>query len=358
MDNTPEQQKSPSDERESPHERPKSPSGPRWAPFAAPSPRVTAALAAAMLAVGVAVGAAIGPAPSASFAGASGLPLPVLLRTLGVGAAQPGATTSTAAVQPPPVAAAATPVPARRRRRRHHKAAAPEAASSAGTPTAGSETSAPTEGSAPPPTTSKGKAAPLPPVKKVWLIELAGSSFAEAAAQPTAAPYIGSQAVALGTLLSGWSALDASAFANGAALIAGSPPPADLGGSVLDTIVQPPCPASSPQGEGAGAAQCAPDTPAGLTAADEFLEQTIPAIVASGPYRENGLIVVTFATVASASATGLPSGASTATLTSQPPAGALLISPFVAAGARSSITFTPQSPERSLDKLLRDQQSK
>jgi hypothetical protein len=342
MDNTPEQQKSPREKRRS--------------PFLAPSPRVTAALAAAMLAIGVAVGAAIGPAPSASFAGASGLPLPLLLRTLGVGAAgRPAATTTTASVQPPAVAAAATPLPAKRRRRHHKAAATQEATSPAGTPTSGSEEGAPSEGSAPsstPSPTGKSKTGTLPAVTKVWLIELAGSSFGEAAAQPAAAPYIDTQAVRQGTLLSGWSALDASTFANDAALLASSPPLADPGRSVLDTIVQPPCP------EGAAAAQCAPDTPGGLTAADEFLKQVVPTITATSAYRENGLIVVTFATVASASATGLPSGATTATLTSQPPAGALLISPFVTAGARSSVAFTATSPEQSLEKLLRDQQTK
>ncbi|HXN39470.1 MAG TPA: hypothetical protein VN892_15645 [Solirubrobacteraceae bacterium] len=305
---------------------------------------MTAALAAVMLAIGVAVGAAIGPAPSASFAGSSGLPLPVLLRILGVGAAARQSTTGTASVQPPPVAETATPAPAGRRRR-HIKAAATGPASTTAPST---ETSAPSESAPSPTPTSTGtpKAAKLPPVTKVWLIELSGSGFGEAAAQPAAAPYIDTQAVHQGTLLSGWSALDASSFANDAALLASSPP------QLLDTIVQPACP------EGAAAAQCAPDTPGGVKAADEFLEQVLPTITATGPYRENGLIVITFATVASATATGLPSGATTATLTSQPPAGALLISPFVTAGARSSIAFTPQSPAQSLEKLLRDNRTK
>jgi len=173
------------------------------------------------------------------------------------------------------------------------------------------------------------------------LIELAGSTFAEAAAQATAAPYIDTQAVPTGTLLSGWSALDASAFASEAALLAEPAP------QLLDTIVQPPCP------EGAAAAQCAADTPGGLTAADEFLRASLPTITSTAAYRENGLIVVTFASVASASATGLPAGASSATLTSQPPSGVLVISPFAAAGAKSSTAFTAASPKQSLEKLLR-----
>jgi hypothetical protein len=295
------------------------------------------------LAIGVAVGAAIGPAPSTSFAGSSGLPLPVLLRMLGVGAAARQSTTGTTGVQPPPVAETATPAPARRRRR-HSKVAATQGPANTTAPS--SETTAEATPSPAPTSTGAPKTSKLPPVSKVWLIELAGSGFGEAAAQPAAASYIDTQAVHQGTLLSGWSALDASTFANDAALLASSPP------QLLDTIVQPPC------AEGAAAAQCAPDTPGGVKAADEFLEQVLPTITATAPYRENGLIVVTFATVASATATGLPSGAGTATLTSQPPAGALLISPFVTAGARSSIVFAPQSPAHSLEKLLRDNRTK
>ena len=45
--------------------------------------------------------------------------------------------------------------------------------------------------------------------------------------------------------------------------------------------------------------------------------------------------------------------ATSATLTSQPPVGALLISPFVAAGASSSVAFDATAPAQSLEKLLR-----
>ncbi len=75
----------------------------------------------------------------------------------------------------------------------------------------------------------------------MWLIELAGTSFADAVAQPTAAPYIDTQAVPAGTLLSGWSGLDGGAFANETALLASEPP------QLLDTIVQPPCPEGEPR---------------------------------------------------------------------------------------------------------------
>jgi hypothetical protein len=305
-------------------------------PLRMPSARITAALAAATLAIGVALGAAIGPAPSSSFA--LGRLLPLLPALSPHASASPTAT----AVQPPPVAPQATPAATSESRPATKALSAPPATSAATTSTGPSETSAP---SSAPPTSTVPKRT-LAPVTHVWLIELSGSSFAEAIKQPSAAPYIDAQAVPAGTLLSGWSGLDGSAFAGGAALLSSTPPLADLR-SVLDTIVQPPCP------EGAAGAQCVAGTPGGLAAADEFLKATAPTITANAAYRESGLIVVTFATVADATATGLPAGASTATLTAEPPAGVLLISPFAKAGAKPSSAFDPISPKQSIEKLLR-----
>jgi hypothetical protein len=294
---------------------------------------VTAALAAAMLGIGVAVGAAIGPAPAPSQASPT---LPLLLETLARSAAARAAQAATTATQPPAITAEATPT--RKKRRRKHKAAGAEEASSAATTTT-SETETTTPTSTTP--TSKSKATTLAPITHVWLIELSGTSFADAIAQPAAAPYTDTQAIPAGTLLSGWSALDGGAFANEAALLASEPP------QLLDTIVQPPCP------EGAAGASCKPETPGALTAADEFLKATVPTITSTPDFRESGLIVVTYASVANATATSLPAGAATATLTSQPPAGVLLISPFASVGTKSSTAFNPTSPKRSLEKLLR-----
>ncbi len=297
--------------------------------FTAPSRRLTAALAAAMLAVGVILGAAIGPAPTASLAGPA--TLPGLIATL---AARAATRARTAAAAPQPASPAATAsVRHRRRRRRHHAAEAAAASEQpAQTPQASTPSSSPTRGTA--------KTATLPPVSKVWLIQLSGSTFAEALAHSAAAPYISTQAIPAGTLLGEWTGLDGAAFASDAALIAGPSP------QVLDTIVQPPCP------EGAAAAACATGTPGALSAADEFLKATVPTITALGAFRENGLIVVTFASVATATATGLPAGASTASLTAAPPAGVLLISPFAKAGARPSTNFTAAIPTKSIDALL------
>jgi hypothetical protein len=300
------------------------PSLPRF--LHAPSPRITAALAGGMLAIGVAVGAAIGPAPSASFAGASHLPL--LLPSLIAGADR--ASTTAPAATPSPAPASGEPPAATGK-------APPATPSSATPPSSGSPS---TEEATPSSPTSHSRPSTLPPVTNVWLVELAGSTFSDALAQPAAAPYIDGHAVIAGTLLAGWSGLDASAFASSAALLASNPP------QILDTIVQPPCP------EGAAGAPCVTGIPGALTAADSFLSQTIPTLTANPAYRTSGLIVVTFGSVLSATATGLPPGASTATVTAQPPAGVLLISPFAKAAARPTATFNPASPRESLEALL------
>jgi hypothetical protein len=180
----------------------------------------------------------------------------------------------------------------------------------------------------------------LPAVTSVWLIELSGASFSQALARPSSAPYVGTQLLPKGTLLSGWSSVEGSALASEASLLAGKPP------QTLETIVQPPCP------EGAAGAQCAPETAGAVSAADGFLQQTVPTITSLAAYRERGLIVVTFGSVGSATASGLPAGAATATLSTTAPSGVLLLSPFARAGAKPSTSFNPASPKQSLEQLL------
>jgi hypothetical protein len=292
-----------------------------------------------MLAIGVAVGAAIGPAPSASFAGA---PIPMLAPSIAALAATgSGAHASTSGAEPPAVKPRTTPTAA---------PASTGASTSTGThapksktpPSTGVSPTSSTNTSKTPTTTGggNGKQTTLPPVTSVWLIALAGGTFARALAQPAAAPYIDSQLVKAGTLLSGWSALAGSAFASEAGLLAGTPP------QNLDSIVQPPCP------EGAAGAPCKPETAGALTAADEFLKATVPTITSSPAYHAHGLIVITFGTVGNATASSLPPGSSTATLGTEPPVGVLLISPFAHAGVRSSTTYDPTSPKQSLSGLL------
>ncbi|HEV7528257.1 MAG TPA: hypothetical protein VGO29_05130 [Solirubrobacteraceae bacterium] len=317
-----------------------------------PSARSSALLATVMLGVGIAVGAAIGPAPEASIAGGAGIAqkLPALIASVVAhGRSQaptPAATTPTA---PPAIVPQATPsAVAAPSTAAQTTAASATPTSGAGTPAQATTPAAGAPGASEtgPSNTSKPKGASnVPPITSVWLIELSGASFAQALANPAATPYISGQLLSKGTYLPAWSALSASGFANEAALVEhraalGTTPP------LLHSIVQPPCP------EGAAGASCAAGTPNGLSAADRFLQATLATITATTTYSEHGLVVVTFATVADPTAAELAAGASTATLASQPPAGAVLLSPFAKAAARSTAAFDPTSPKQSLEKLL------
>jgi hypothetical protein len=303
-----------------------------------PSFRASAALAVAMLTLGVGVGAAIGPSPATSLAGSGEVvqQLPALIASLAA-RARTQAPAATAATPPPTIAPQATPVAS--------PASTQPAASTPAAASAPSEPAAEPETSSPAPTKSTAGASKLPPITSVWLIELSGFSFSEATANAPAAPYITGQLIPKGTLLSAWTSLSASAFAADAALVehratvGGTPP-------VLHTIVQPSCP------EGAAGAACAPGTPAGVTAADQFVQAALTTITATTAYTEHGLVVVTYATVADPASAELPAGAASATLATTPPAGAVLLSPFAKPGARSSVVFTPTSPLRSLEALL------
>ena len=294
-----------------------------------------------MLAIGVAVGAAIGPAPSASFAGD---PVPLLLPSIAALAeSNASAHTSPSTVKPPATTPQPTPT-----------ATSTSTSGTSETTTQPAKSQTPSSAASPPKTPSAAKTpAPntktggettkqttLPPVTHVWLITLSGGTFAQALAQPASAPYIDSQLVPAGALLSEWSALAGSSFANEAGLLSGVPP------QTLDSIVQPPCP------EGAAGETCEPETAGALSAADEFLKATVPPITASLAYRENGLIVITFGTVGNPAESSLPAGSATATLSSEPPVGVLLISPFARAGTRPSTKYDPTSPKQSLSGLL------
>jgi hypothetical protein len=291
---------------------------------------VTAILAAAMLAAGIGVGAAIGPAPEPSEAGnAASLAarLPLLIRALSAKA--PG--TASPAAEAGEGGGEEELVPRHRRRRRHHRlttAAPATAEATAPSSEAGSE---PGAGGHPRSSAPRSSVAKLPPVTSVWLIELNGPTFAQASAQAAAAP-----------LLSSWSALDGQALA----AEAGAAVPTPLGGTpaLLHTIVQPPCPE--------GDATCASETSGQLTTADQFLQAALAQITGTAAYREHGLVVITFANVGVATQSGLPAGASSATLTTQPPAGVVVMSPFAHPGARPTTRFDTASPVHSLEGLL------
>jgi hypothetical protein len=339
MDNSERQPPQPLPAAASSPERRVEPARAARAPSRLPSRRAGLVLAVAMLTIGVAVGAAIGPAPATSLAGNGNIvqKLPALIASVAArGHSATPAQPPAASTQPPPIVAQATPVASSRT-----ATATSAPAQEATRPSSEShKKSSSTQGKAPSSGTSN-----LPPITSVWLIELSGSSFNEALANPAAAPYTTGEAIPKGTLLASWSALSASAFAADAALaehratVGGTPP-------VLHTIVQPACP------EGPAAATCLPGTPAGIALADAFLKATVASITQSTTYTEHGLIAVTYSTVADPATAELPAGATSSTLASQPPAGVLLLSPFAKAGAKPATAFDPTSPKQSLEELL------
>ena len=294
---------------------------------------MTAILAAGMLAVGVGVGAAVGPAPSTSFAGDT----PALVAKLLSELAARNHAAQQASTQAPAETPAETPL-----------SSSPPASSASTTPAAAAET--PASGSQ----SCRGGNAVDGENESARQVQGARGDqrVADRALGPelrrTARPkgrraVHRRQLIPTGTLLSGWSAIEGNAFASEAALAAPSSevstPP------IVHSIVQPPCP------EGAAGESCA--TPAGASkAADEFAQATLPKITSTAAFREHGLAVVTFASVGLASQQELPAGTSSATLTSKPPAGVLLVSPFAKAGARSSVSYQVAAPVHTIEQLL------
>jgi hypothetical protein len=117
----------------------------------------------------------------------------------------------------------------------------------------------------------------------------------------------------------------------------------------------------------AGAGACATGEPAGAQAADGFLHEVVPQIMASAAYREGGLIAITFTAAgegagsAGAPAAGsqpsppiaYPAGTGSSTLTATGAPGALLLSPFLRhRGARLTGAFDQLEPRKSLEELL------
>lgn len=221
-----------------------------------------------------------------------------------------------------------------------------------------------------------------------------GQSFANAQAQPTAAPYIDAQLIGQGTLLSTYSALAGSQLTSAAALLSGqvasgvtviSPPPcgsatnaagnagAAAGGqnsaAAAETQGAAGGQSTAEAGGGESSTPCPPGEPAGLQAADAFVRETVSRIVATAGYREHGLIAIAFAgaTAATGSSTApdapsagtanevtYPAGTQATSLTSAgAPSGVLLLSPFLGApGRRLQSAFDASAPHRSLEEVL------
>ncbi|HTD57421.1 MAG TPA: hypothetical protein VK672_00875 [Solirubrobacteraceae bacterium] len=219
----------------------------------------------------------------------------------------------------------------------------------------------PASGASSEPEKATPKPARLPPIQHVWLISLAGSTFSEATSTPATYPYLAGQLVKQGTLLTGYSALDAYELAGDAALLPGGI------GAALTLLSEPVC--ATPSGSAAASmgsgvatgssaatggglppssgAPCAPGTQPTPDEADAFLQRVATPILSSAAYREDGLIAITF---------GLASGGSegaSATLAPQPIAGALLLSPLLHGAQRSSTTFDALSPRTSVETIFK-----
>jgi hypothetical protein len=361
-----------------------------------PSRKVGALLATAMLVVGIALGALIGPGPADSLASSSraaAIGRVLALLALGSGTGSGGNLALSSGVANPPASTPQpTPSTTSEATSGSNKASggAESASSTPSHSSPSSRTTSPTSSTTPAggggeesEKTSKTK--PLPPIADAWVIELPyGTSLENALKQSTAAPYLDGQLKGEGTVLGGYTSLAAAQLAGAATLLSGQVSPS------VSTIAPPPCTSAAAgatpgttSGSAAGtptsstgqpAAACPSGEPAGVQAADTYLQEVVPKIEASTAYKEHGLIVITFGAAgqqgapsgattsppASANAGAgtevtYPAGSITSTLTAAgAPAGALLLSPFLRhAGARSTSAFNPLAPHESLEALFR-----
>jgi phosphatidylinositol-3-phosphatase len=93
-------------------------------------------------------------------------------------------------------------------------------------------------------------------------------------------------------------------------------------------------------------AQCAAGAPEGAAGADAFLSAWVPKILAAPAYEADGVLVVTFSAINSASPeTPTPAGDPLRT-------GALLLSPFVTPGGTDTGAYSPYSLLRSTEELF------
>ena len=93
-------------------------------------------------------------------------------------------------------------------------------------------------------------------------------------------------------------------------------------------IAPDPCNAGAP-------GQCPEGKPGGAAAADAFLSEWVPKILASAAYKKDGLLIVSFGETAAPG-----------------PVGALLLSPFVSPGSSDAAPYGPYSLLRSVEDLF------
>lgn len=309
------------------------------------SRRALAVLVALVFVGGALAGAALAPAPDSSLADSSTIVQRViaLLAAQAAESSQANATASSTAARSQ---SASTGSAGAHTAHRKPKPASKAAPSKASTPSSPSESSTASESGAGSERSSAGNSGEggaggpaqpirLPPIQHVWLVLAGGSTFATAATTAAAYPYLLGQLLGQGALLSNYSALDAYELAGDATLLPGGV------GASLDVISQPGC---NPAATSGGCTESAPPSPA---EADAFVQRTVAPILAGPAYRENGLIVITFA---SASPGG---GGPATTLAPQPTTGALLLSPLLHAGTQSASPFDSLSPRTSLQTIFR-----
>ncbi len=93
--------------------------------------------------------------------------------------------------------------------------------------------------------------------------------------------------------------------------------------------------------------QCPAGAPSGAAAADAFLSEWVPKILASPAYEKDGLLVITFDSLDPPDpTTGQPAAEA------KPKVGTLLLSPFVSPGSTEAAPYDPYSLLRSVDDLF------
>ena len=94
---------------------------------------------------------------------------------------------------------------------------------------------------------------------------------------------------------------------------------------------------------------CVHGSPGGLTSADAWLHQQVPAILDSPAYKHDGVLVITFdetETKTSAPSEGVPGG------TAGGRVGALVISPFTKGGTRTDTMYNHYSLLASIEDIF------
>lgn len=99
-------------------------------------------------------------------------------------------------------------------------------------------------------------------------------------------------------------------------------------------------------------APCLDGSPGGLAAADAFLAEWVPKILASPAYRRDGLLVITFANAPANDTSGCCTRPATDPVTGGGRVGALLISRYATAGGESTTSYNHYSLLRTIEDIF------